>query len=84
QKEQSKCRQGAGQSTRDKIKKKKQTFFKFSNFPPPASLLRPDVTGTRTQKPDAGGDGWGRCRGTHRGSEGQGKLCRDSLCNAAW
>ncbi|CAI9548700.1 unnamed protein product, partial [Staurois parvus] len=30
QKEQTKCRQGTGQSTRDNIKKKKKTFFKFA------------------------------------------------------
>ncbi|CAI9554246.1 unnamed protein product [Staurois parvus] len=65
---------------------KKMTFFKIFKFPatPP---VRPDVTGTGTQKPDAGigRRRWpGTLQGTHRGSEGQGKLCRESLCSAAW
>ncbi|CAI9580830.1 unnamed protein product [Staurois parvus] len=62
-------------------------FFKFSNLRPVPAPVRPDVTGTRTRKPDAG-IGRRRCpgtlQGTHRGSEGQGKHCRESLCNAAW
>ncbi|CAI9539942.1 unnamed protein product, partial [Staurois parvus] len=38
-----------------KIVLKKMTFFlKFSNFSPPAAPVRPDVTGTGTQEPDAG------------------------------
>ncbi|CAI9551031.1 unnamed protein product [Staurois parvus] len=60
---------------------KKISFFKSSG------ARTSDVTGTGTRKPDAG---IGRRRwpetlqGTHRGSEGQGKLCRESLSNAAW
>ncbi|CAI9557712.1 unnamed protein product [Staurois parvus] len=47
------------------------------------ATIRPDVTGTETRKLDAG-IGQRRWPGTHRGSEGQGKHCRDSLSNATW
>ncbi|CAI9555508.1 unnamed protein product [Staurois parvus] len=66
---------------------KKMTFFKFSNLPPVPAPVRPDVTGTGIQKPDAGigRRRWpGTLQGTHRRSEGQGKCCRESLSNAAW
>ncbi|CAI9609784.1 unnamed protein product, partial [Staurois parvus] len=78
QKEQSKCRQGTGQSIFKK-KKKKKSLFKFSNLPPVLAPVRPDVTGTRTRKPDPGigRRRWpGTLQGTHRGSKGQGKGCR--------
>ncbi|CAI9601043.1 unnamed protein product [Staurois parvus] len=45
------------------------------------------LAGTGTRKPDAGigRRRWsGSWQGTHRGSEGQGKSCRESLSNAAW
>ncbi|CAI9603970.1 unnamed protein product, partial [Staurois parvus] len=87
QKEQAKCRQGTGQSTRDTILEKNDIFLKFSNFLPIPAPVRPDVTGTETQKPDAGigRRRWpGTLQGTHRGSKGQGKLFRESLCSAAW
>ncbi|CAI9557570.1 unnamed protein product, partial [Staurois parvus] len=55
QKEQSKCRQGTGQSTRDKIEFSECHFLIIFKFPagsvPP---VRPDVTGSGTQKTDAG------------------------------
>ncbi|CAI9574642.1 unnamed protein product [Staurois parvus] len=62
----------------------KITFFKF-----------PAGSGARTSRrhrdrnteADAG-IGWGRwpgmLQGTHRGSEGQGKCCRDPQSSAAW
>ncbi|CAI9566811.1 unnamed protein product [Staurois parvus] len=59
-----------------KCKKKKLHYLKFLNFPPPAGPVRPDVTGTGTQKPDAGigRRRWpGTLQGTHRGSTEQGK-----------
>ncbi|CAI9578524.1 unnamed protein product [Staurois parvus] len=62
-------------------------LLKISNLLPFPAPVRPDVTGTGTRKPDAGIScrRWpGTLQGTHRGSEGQGKRCRDSLCNAAW
>ncbi|CAI9532091.1 unnamed protein product [Staurois parvus] len=62
-------------------------FLKFKNLPPVPVPVRPDITGTRTRKLDAGigRRRWpGTLQGTHRGSEGQGKRCRESLCNAAW
>ncbi|CAI9543385.1 unnamed protein product [Staurois parvus] len=62
-------------------------FLKFSNFPPVPAPIHPDVTGTGTQNPDAviSRRRWpGTLQETHRGSEGQGKLCRESLCSAAW
>ncbi|CAI9564302.1 unnamed protein product, partial [Staurois parvus] len=61
QKEQSKCRQGTGQSTRDKIKKK-DIFLKFSNFPP----YVPTSQGPehRSRMPASSRRRWpGRCRG---------------------
>ncbi|CAI9561640.1 unnamed protein product, partial [Staurois parvus] len=46
----------------------------------------PTLAGTGTWKPDAG-IGWrrwpGTLQGTHRGSEGQGKGCRESLSNVS-
>ncbi|CAI9570841.1 unnamed protein product [Staurois parvus] len=60
---------------------------KISNLPPVPVPVHPDVTGTGTRKPDAGigRRRWpGMLQGTHRGSEGQGKCCRDPLSNAAW
>ncbi|CAI9603513.1 unnamed protein product, partial [Staurois parvus] len=65
------------------ILKKNDIFFKNFKF----ATVRPDVTGTGTRQPDAGigRRRWpGTLQGTHRGSEGQGKCCRDSLSNAAW
>ncbi|CAI9538827.1 unnamed protein product, partial [Staurois parvus] len=50
------------------------------NFPPVPAPVRPDVTGTGTQEPDAsiGRRRWpGTLEGIDRGSEGQGKCCRD-------
>ncbi|CAI9613425.1 unnamed protein product [Staurois parvus] len=69
------------------VLKKMTFFFKFSNFPSQPAPVRPDVTGTGTQEPNAGirRRRWpGTLQGTHRGSQGQGKCCRDSLCSAAW
>ncbi|CAI9563299.1 unnamed protein product [Staurois parvus] len=62
-------------------------FFKISNLPPVLAPVCPNITGTGTRKPDAdiGQRRWpGTLQGMHRRSEGQGKCCRDSLCNAAW
>ncbi|CAI9602047.1 unnamed protein product, partial [Staurois parvus] len=62
---------------------KNEIFLKNFKFP----AVRPDVTGSGTQKPDPGISRrrWpGTLQGTHCGSEGQGKCCRDSLSNAAW
>ncbi|CAI9588384.1 unnamed protein product, partial [Staurois parvus] len=36
------------------VLKKNVIFLKFSNLPPVPAPVRPDVTGTRTRKPDAG------------------------------
>ncbi|CAI9600263.1 unnamed protein product [Staurois parvus] len=47
----------------------------------------PSLAGTGTQKPDVGigRRRWpGMLQGTHHGSEGQGKRCRESLSNATW
>ncbi|CAI9547812.1 unnamed protein product [Staurois parvus] len=65
----------------------KMTFFKNFKFPNFSIFVRPDVTGTGTQKLDAGigRRRWpGTLQGTHRGSEGQGKCCRDPQSSAAW
>ncbi|CAI9554376.1 unnamed protein product [Staurois parvus] len=61
------------------------TFLKNLKFPASAPV-RPDVTGTGTQKlAGIGRRRWpGTLQGTHRGSERQGKCCRDPQSNAAW
>ncbi|CAI9585129.1 unnamed protein product [Staurois parvus] len=62
-------------------------FLKFSNLLPVPAPVRPRRHKTVTRKPDAGigRRRWpGTLQGTHRGSAGQGKCCRESLCNAAW
>ncbi|CAI9555630.1 unnamed protein product, partial [Staurois parvus] len=78
QKEQSKCRQGTGQSSRDKmyvkcyviIILKKMNFLKNFKFAPVPAPVRPDVTGTGTRKPEAG------CR--HRPEEMAGDAAGDT------
>ncbi|CAI9601015.1 unnamed protein product [Staurois parvus] len=66
------------------------TFFKIFKISRHRRRRRPYVPMSqgpqhRSRMPAfAGGDELDTLQGTHRGSEGQGKLCRDSLCSAAW
>ncbi|CAI9580565.1 unnamed protein product, partial [Staurois parvus] len=63
------------------------SLLKFFNYPPVPSPVRLEVAGTGTRKTDAGigRRRWpGTLKGGHRGSAGQGKCKRDSLCSAAW
>ncbi|CAI9538513.1 unnamed protein product [Staurois parvus] len=58
-------------------------FFKIFKFPAAARTSRRHRD--RNTEAGIGRRRWpGTLQGTHRGSEGQGKLCRDSLCSAAW
>ncbi|CAI9611711.1 unnamed protein product, partial [Staurois parvus] len=88
QKEQSKCRQGTGQSICNNHFKIKCHFLNFSNFLPGSGARmfrrhrdRNTEAECRHKLEEMAGDAAGD---TSRKSEGQGKRCRESLCNAAW
>ncbi|CAI9599615.1 unnamed protein product [Staurois parvus] len=67
---------------------KKMTFFKIFKFPTGSGARtsrrhrdQNTEAGCRHRVEEMAGDAAGD---TLRGSAGQGKLCRESLCNAAW
>ncbi|CAI9531455.1 unnamed protein product [Staurois parvus] len=67
---------------------KKMSFFKIFKFPAAGGRAR---TSRRHRDRNTEAGCWHRRRrwpgtlqGTHRGSAGQGKCGRDSLCSAAW
>ncbi|CAI9590205.1 unnamed protein product [Staurois parvus] len=64
-----------------------KNFYICRRFRPPYVPYVLTLAGTGTRKPDVGigQRRWpGTLQGTYRGSEGQGKCCRESLSNAAW